>query len=253
MILKNINHDYGYHTQKIATMFFALEKIKVDCDGDDDIVVETIKNGDEITVNARVYSKYISKSSNIGDDDGAHALSLLLYDTLCEVTCFNVPWGILYGVRPARLMHATAEKIGDSAAYQKFISDRVEPSKAQLALDVMHSENKIIALSTARSFSLYVSIPFCPTRCSYCSFVSHSIANAADLISPYVDLLCREIAENGKIAAKLGLRLETIYFGGGNRQRFLPSNSIKFSLRLKMHLICQHCVSTLLRQADPIP
>ena len=215
MILKNINHDYGYHTQKIATMFFALEKIKVDCDGDDDIVVETIKNGDEITVNARVYSKYISKSSNIGDDDGAHALSLLLYDTLCEVTCFNVPWGILYGVRPARLMHATAEKIGDSAAYQKFISDRVEPSKAQLALDVMHSENKIIALSTARSFSLYVSIPFCPTRCSYCSFVSHSIANAADLISPYVDLLCREIAENGKIAAKLGLRLETIYFGGG--------------------------------------
>lgn len=43
MILKNINHDYGYHTQKIATMFFALEKIKVDCDGDDDIVVETIK------------------------------------------------------------------------------------------------------------------------------------------------------------------------------------------------------------------
>ena len=131
MILKNINHDYGYHTQKIATMFFALEKIKVDCDGDDDIVVETIKNGDEITVNARVYSKYISKSSNIGDDDGAHALSLLLYDTLCEVTCFNVPWGILYGVRPARLMHATAEKIGDSAAYQKFISDRVEPSKAQ--------------------------------------------------------------------------------------------------------------------------
>lgn len=215
MILKNINHDYGYHTQKIATMFFALEKIRVDCDGDDDIVVETIKNGDEITVNAKVYSKYISKSSNIGDDDCAHALSLLLYDTLCEVTCFNIPWGILYGVRPARLMHATAEKIGDSAAYQKFISDRVEPSKAQLALDVMHSENKIIALSTPRSFSLYVSIPFCPTRCSYCSFVSHSIANAANLISPYVDLLCREIAENGKIAAKLGLRLETIYFGGG--------------------------------------
>ena len=151
MILKNINHDYGYHTQKIATMFFALEKI--DCDGDDDIVVETIKNGDEITVNARVYSKYISKSSNIGDDDGAHALSLLLYDTLCEVTCFNVPWGILYGVRPARLMHATAEKIGDSAAYQKFISDRVEPSKAQLALDVMHSENKIIALFFALCFN----------------------------------------------------------------------------------------------------
>lgn len=91
----------------------------------------------------------------------------------------------------------------------------MEPSKAQLALNVMHSENKIIALSTARSFSLYVSVPFCPTRCSYCSFVSHSIANAADLISPYVDLLCREIAENGKIAAKLGLHLETIYFGGG--------------------------------------
>jgi oxygen-independent coproporphyrinogen-3 oxidase len=79
----------------------------------------------------------------------------------------------------------------------------------------MHHENEIIKLSKDNSFSLYVSIPFCPTRCSYCSFVSHSIQNAADLIEPYVDLLCKELEINSKIAYDLGLRLETIYFGGG--------------------------------------
>ena len=80
---------------------------------------------------------------------------------------------------------------------------------------VAENENKIISLSQKNSFSLYVSVPFCPTRCSYCSFVSHSIEKVAALVEPYVDLLVREIAETAKYANDLGLRLESVYYGGG--------------------------------------
>ncbi|MBR2278947.1 MAG: coproporphyrinogen dehydrogenase HemZ [Eubacterium sp.] len=212
MILKNINHDCGYHTQKIATMFFPLERISDS--GVSDINVITEKKDSIITVSARVYSKERTLSAVSGDDT-AHDLSVLMFRVLSDLTGFEPPWGILYGVRPARLMHATVQKLGIDGARQKFDSDLVKPQKTELALEVMQRENKIIELSKDNSFSLYVSIPFCPTRCSYCSFVSHSIANADEYIAPYVDLLCRELEETAKVAKDLSLRLETIYFGGG--------------------------------------
>ena len=212
MILTNINHDCGYHTQKIATMFFPLERISDS--GVSDINVITEKKDSIITVSARVYSKERTLSAVSGDDT-AHDLSVLMFRVLSDLTGFEPPWGILYGVRPARLMHATVQKLGIDGARQKFDSDLVKPQKTELALEVIQRENKIIELSKDNSFSLYVSIPFCPTRCSYCSFVSHSIANAGEYIAPYVDLLCRELEETAKVAKDLSLRLETIYFGGG--------------------------------------
>lgn len=221
MIIKNINHDYGYHTQKIATMFFPLEKLRQE--GDDSVIITTTKDDKKLSANVVAYSKKFEKSIDITDtDDERQKLSILLYDTLSELMGFTLPWGILYGVRPARLMHATVESIGIEATKQKFLADKVEPNKLQLALDVMESENKIIALSKPNSFSLYVSIPFCPTRCSYCSFVSHSIENAKDLIQPYVDLLCDELVHTGKVAKDLGLHLETVYFGGGTPTTLSP-------------------------------
>lgn len=214
MILKNINHDYGYHTQKIVTMFFPLEKIL--SDGESDIIVDTIKQDEKFIVNVKLYSKFITRSVELSNDtDPCNTLSLLLYDTLCDITGFTPPWGILYGVRPARLMHANTEKYGENEAKTIFLNNRVQPQKVELAREVMHHENQIIALSKNDSFSLYVSIPFCPSRCSYCSFVSHSIQNAGALIEPYVDLLCCEIEKIAEIVKTLSLRLETIYFGGG--------------------------------------
>ena len=214
MILRNINHDCEYHTQKLATMFFPLEKISDS--GESDIEVVTKKQNNMLTVSARVYSKEHTLCLDVPQDcDTAHELSVLMYKVLSEITGFYPPWGILYGVRPARLMHATVEKLGEEKARQKFAEDLVSPRKIDLALEVMKRENRIISLSGDNSFSLYVSIPFCPTRCAYCSFVSHSIANAGELIEPYVSLLCKELEETAEAARALSLRLETIYFGGG--------------------------------------
>lgn len=221
MIIKNINHPFSYHTEKIAVMFFPLEKLKKD--GEDNVIIQTIQKDNKFTVKIKAYSRYIEKSKDIEpNSDLANELSLLLYDALCEITGFSPAWGILYGVRPARLMHATVEKIGLLKAKEKFLHDRVQEKKVNLAISVMESENKIISLSCHNSFSLYVSIPFCPSRCSYCSFVSHSIENAKPLIEPYVELLCKELVQIGSIAKYLSLRLESVYFGGGTPTTLTP-------------------------------
>lgn len=214
MIIRNIGHDCAYHIEKIAVMFFPLEKLRTD--GDDNVVITTLKQNNILFVRVKAYSKCIERNCDVSEnDDIANKLSLLLYDTLAELTGYSMPWGILYGVRPARLMHSTVDKYGIDEARQKFLHDRVNIDKINLALSVMQKENEIIALSKRNSFSLYVSIPFCPSRCSYCSFVSHSIAKAKDLIEPYVQLLCKEIEIAGKTAKDLSLNLESIYFGGG--------------------------------------
>lgn len=222
MIIRNINHDCAYHTEKIAVMFFPLEKLKTD--GDDNVVIETKKENNTLSVRVRAFSRFEEQSRTIPSDaDVAHELSVLLYDTLSKLTGYTMPWGILYGVRPARLMHATVESVGRDGAVKKFLSDKVQQKKIDLALAVMERENRIIELSSDNSFSLYVSIPFCPSRCSYCSFVSHSIANAQELIEPYVELLCKELEYTGSVAKELGLRLESVYFGGGTPTTLSPS------------------------------
>ena len=110
------------------------------------------------------------------------------------------------------------ESLGEKGAYDYFTKKLlVSEPKARLAQSVAGTEQEIAALGDERSFSLYIAIPFCPSRCSYCSFVSHSIthANAAKLLPVYVDDLCRELEITGKIVRDIGLRLESIYIGGG--------------------------------------
>jgi len=212
MILNNINHSCSYQTEKIALTFLPLEKLGVD---NGNVITTKVENG-RVWVDAQLYSKSIRKENTLKqNEDIAHAISVLLFEALQELTGFKPPWGILYGVRPARLMHSRAERFGEEEAKALFREDLTEEKKIKLAFEVMQRENRIISLSKPNSFSLYVSIPFCPSRCSYCSFVSHSIENAKDLIEPYVELLCRELEEIGKIAQQLALNLETVYFGGG--------------------------------------
>ena len=105
----------------------------------------------------------------------------------------------------------------DEAALRRHFMDErlVSGEKFSLAVETAAVERELLSRSTPDSFSLYVSVPFCPTRCAYCSFVSHSVEQAAKLIPDYVDRLCGELAATGEIARELGLRLRTVYFGGG--------------------------------------
>lgn len=215
MILKVINHQLQFDMKNICTLFFPYEKIKTE--GSEDIVVITEKSEAVLAVDAKVYDKHLKKIHKLTEgEDMAVAMSVLLYSVLSELMGYEPPWGILFGVRPAKLMHRLCGEMGREEAKNYFLNSFLaKKDKTALTLEVMKHENEVIALSGKNSFSLYVSIPFCPTRCSYCSFVSHSIERTQKLMTPYVDLLCTELEQIGEIAKKLSLRLETVYFGGG--------------------------------------
>ena len=150
------------------------------------------------------------------DDDNELVSAQLLYKLLCDFTGLTQPWGILTGVRPVKLLRRLAEESSEEQAVKKFEKDFfVSNEKIALSRETEHNERNILELSKPESFSLYVGIPFCPSRCSYCSFVMASIERAEKLIEPYTKLLCEEIKRTAEIANKLGLRLETVYFGGG--------------------------------------
>lgn len=202
--------------EKLCRIFFPFEKFLLEEDDDADIKVVCFN--DFVNSYVKYGGKNFEFSEKINDFDIETTACRTLYRCLCETLNYVSKWGILTGVRPAKLMHRICENIGEENAKSDFQNRLlVSEQKTQLAFEVMKHENEIISLSKDNSFSLYISIPFCPTRCSYCSFVSHSVnsQSAKKLVEPYVELLCKELEETGRIAKELNLRLETVYFGGG--------------------------------------
>lgn len=127
------------------------------------------------------------------------------------------PWGILTGVRPAKVA-ATLMKGGNGILKTKrILRDEyfLNPQKAALAVSVATNENKIVKKLPQNICSLYISIPFCPSRCAYCSFVSYTTPKLLSLVDEYIDALLLEIEEKIKLIKLAGLELVTIYIGGG--------------------------------------
>ncbi|MBR6531350.1 MAG: coproporphyrinogen dehydrogenase HemZ [Clostridia bacterium] len=220
MILRVVNHKFHYEMENLCRVFYPYESIRVlhgDEEGEDSLCVvtslDTTDDGYVITVSFNGKERQCTETDY---DDCEREMAGLLYELLCGTTGYTPQWGILTGVRPSKLMNTLISQMGEEKAVEYFNNKLlVSPQKTALALSVAKAEEKIMSLSDEKSFSLYVSIPFCPTRCNYCSFVSHSIAQAKKLLPEYVEKLCEEIRQTGRIAASLGLRLESVYWGGG--------------------------------------
>ncbi len=221
MIFSVTGHSFRYETENVIRIFFPLEKLTIIAekpDTQEDYIFTYLKEniiGCEVCISGK---KEKREQSVFGKNEKEAELILaqLLYDILTSMTGLTPPWGILTGIRPSKLLRNLIDESSETQAVDYFKNQLyVSDKKTQLTLSVAKMQDKTIALSGDKSYSLYISIPFCPTRCSYCSFVSHSVAQAKKLIPDYVKLLCRELEEISKIAKDLGLKLETIYFGGG--------------------------------------
>ncbi len=230
MILRIFGHDFHYECENLCRVYFPNEKINIvyGDEGEDGKTVVTrcspVDGGNLIEVEAHIDGVSKSEkaeviaSEDLLRDKSELKTAQLIFALLSDITGYTPPWGVLTGVRPSKLMLRLTEQMGAHGAMEYFTRDLlVSEEKTKLAQTVAGAEEKIVALSEDKSFSLYVSIPFCPTRCSYCSFVSHSIsnANARKLLPEYLEKLAEEIEITGEIAKELGLKLESIYFGGG--------------------------------------
>ena len=126
-------------------------------------------------------------------------------------------WGALAGVRPTKITtkHLLEGGTEKSAAQMMEKVYYVTPSRAQLAVDCSVSTVKAANLLRPEDVSLYVGIPFCPTRCAYCSFVSRSVGKRTELLDPYLQALRKELEVTGKLLESSGKTIRTIYIGGG--------------------------------------
>lgn len=213
------NHTFHYEMENLVRAFFPYDKISVtkECSTLDKPYVLTSYN-DDISVCVAIddHAKTLNAPKSGYNDIDELTMAQLLYELLCEHFSTTLPWGILTGVRPIKLLRRLIDSHGEADAVEYFTDKlKVSQQKLSLALLTQKAEREILDLSQEKSFSLYISIPFCPSRCNYCSFVSQSIEKAKHLIDDYVDLLCKELVITADIAKRLNLRLETVYMGGG--------------------------------------
>ena len=126
-------------------------------------------------------------------------------------------WGALSGVRPTKISTKHLLEGGTPASADKLFRDAyfVTEDRRRLALDCSDSTVKAASLLQEGDISLYIGIPFCPTRCSYCSFVSRTVGKHTELLDPYLEALEKEMRHTGKLLANSGKQVRTIYIGGG--------------------------------------
>jgi len=153
------------------------------------------------------------------DVDKADKISvgLAFMEAAGKFTGYTPPWGILTGVRPARVVSALlATGLSPDAAteYLQRIY-RVAPEKATLAVNVSVCENRVILPDQRKECSIYIAIPFCPTRCRYCSFVSVASPNLLKMIPDYLPALKKDLKNISDTVKSLGLHVASVYVGGG--------------------------------------
>ena len=201
-------HDKFYGVSDVLRMFFGVpEEIKensmvVAPDGPDmRIVNELLPDGRSITYSEDRTYEFEGELLEPGRE-----IKRSLYMALSDITSQEMPWGCLTGIRPTLV--ANEEDSADSLVEKYF----VRPDKAELAFETSREEQRLLAKVPEDSLCIYVGIPFCPSRCEYCSFVSSDISCHMDRLVNYEAALEHEIKA---VASKIKRNIAAVYVGGG--------------------------------------
>lgn len=154
------------------------------------------------------------------------------------------PWGILTGVRPAKIASSLLSDGRGILKTKRILRDEyfLNHQKAALAVSVATNEAKLLKKIDKNTCSLYISIPFCPSRCSYCSFVSYTTPRLLSMIDEYLDAMLQELDETFEVINASGLTVNTIYIGGGTPTTLNPTQLRRLLTKINEKLD----VSTLL-------
>jgi len=233
MVIQLVHNTFHYEMEKLTRSFFPDRTVTVWDDGaehpaPDDPVRITVAvpaaEGDSSDCVSASYEDternfHVSHTEPLGPlHDTELACGRALWHVLNAVTGVTPKWGILTGVRPSKLLIMLTDQYGRSRAEELLAQEYlVAPEKIRLASAVADKEAAILAESTPDSYSLYIGIPFCPNRCSYCSFVSSAISTPAarKLFPAYFEKLLEEVRVDAALAKECGLKLRSVYVGGG--------------------------------------
>ncbi|HRU96026.1 MAG TPA: coproporphyrinogen dehydrogenase HemZ [Ruminococcus sp.] len=224
-----LGNSFKYEVEATLKLFFSTSRFSFsdnlsDAKGESYVIAEmSAFSGDKVKLSAVVCLEGSPEKDEItlpavsDKNTCEHELCRLIYHILSRKTGIVPPWGLMTGIRPVKkVIELMRQELGRDEI-QRIMTEKYEISPDKLELACATAENQLPLLDRidTSAVSLYVSIPFCPTRCSYCSFVSHSMDSAIKLMPEYVASLCREIEYTGEMVRETGTKIDTIYFGGG--------------------------------------
>ena len=230
MILKIDGNINRYYVQTLCMIFFpgsTFGENEVSGEGIPEVSVNVYNDsegGVTSYVSIKLNDRVCDATASVGVDEPATiatkesiAVGRALFSAGKEMLGHIPPWGILTGVRPAKIATALIKGGNGITKSKRILRDEyfLNPQKAALAVSVASLEMKLLKKSLPGRCSLYISIPFCPTRCSYCSFVSYTTPRLLSLIDPYIDALCDDLDKTFDTIERHGLTLSTVYIGGG--------------------------------------
>ena len=207
VIIKLNNLKYRYDVYQMFNIYYPLEEIKFEEEG------EYIVNIDENKVSFS-YKDFFKESllgENIKED-----IKRLIFSSLRDLTGDYYPWGILVGIRPSKIaLKYLEEGKSDEEIVSIFNTKHLaSEDKARLCIEVAKKEKESVN-KDEKNIAIYIGMAFCPTRCFYCSFTANPIGGNKKLVNPYLEALTYEIREMKKYVDERGLKIESVYFGGG--------------------------------------
>ena len=187
----------GYEAEHTARLFFPSAEKSENLPQEGDFVLAQSRHCTDLALlrlNGRLQWQTALRPQG---EDAEYGLCRLLYGMLCQATGITPPWGMMTGVRPVRIIHdMRAAGAGEDEIRARFLDHfGCAPEKFALALGIADLQKPVLDAADPMDCSVYAGIPFCPTRCSYCSFVSRTVGDKATraLVQPYVDKLCEEL------------------------------------------------------------
>ncbi|MBR5535891.1 MAG: coproporphyrinogen dehydrogenase HemZ [Clostridia bacterium] len=218
MEIYTYGHEAENGVRQIMQLFFSLG---------DDVRVESKLEGRRATAEIYAFGKISTGEAFSGSDERLYitnAIKKSVFYAAKKLSDMPAPWGISTGIRPAKgarkmLSDYSEDEILNHLKNEYLMDDK----KARLAIEVARREEKILSSMPSESVSIYVGIPFCPSRCSYCSFISQAIAHNNKYVKPYIDAVLKEIEHTGRIIKELGMKVDTVYFGGGTPTAIAPA------------------------------
>lgn len=225
-------HDYRYAVEQVLLTLFPAERPEYPrerpLDGDR-AEIKLARGKTRVTAVCRLYLGGARYDGRAHTEQSAltdkltearlcqRIIKLCFYRAAVKATDGRPVWGSLSGIRPGKIVSGYLESgMSDSAAVSRLCREYdVTRERAELCLYTAHAGIEVRSALDRRDICLYIGIPFCPTRCAYCSFVSNSVEKSAKLIEPFLQALHREINATAEVVNRLGLRVISVYMGGG--------------------------------------
>lgn len=174
-----------------------------------------------------------------------------IFMKLSKLTGNNPPWGILTGVRPVKLTGEMYTQFQDFDAVYNKLKDfyLLTDDKADLLLNTLQYQLEQLPAADSRSVGVYIGIPFCPTRCLYCSFTSNQ--KGPEDIAKYLNALLTEIKYAGQAMKESGMWTESIYIGGGTPTTLEASQLDLLIKTVKEHFDLSRCIEFTVEAGRP--